>query len=228
MVDIWHHLGSLPGAVGHWILSHHTAVFFAVVGYSYLIVGRLIDKRIERWEKRAQDAARMGRYDEALKAYARCTFLVEVSLPVFGLLYREHWRWRIDWLWNEQLGDLFSEVGKHPTAVFFYTRAVLGRLQRDDTTWSYLSVPGALVPGLEISATDASLYERLGRSLIEAGCVEEGIIWLRRAVSAYELNPRAWLLLSKAYQQVGNQKLAEEAQQRVASFSDLSHSDVTG
>ncbi len=215
MAEIWQWFGSLFNAEGRnlmvivvrWVLAY--AIPIVAV---YMFIGHLIDRKIKRLEKRARQAVGSGRHEEALKAYARSAFLILMFRSLYGQ------RWSMD-DWSESLGDLFFGLGKYPTAVFFYTRAVSKQLGRDGF-WTYLENPAALAPGLEISVHDAPLYRKLGYSLLKSGCAEEAIIWLRRAVSSYESSHGAWLALSEAYERIGNLQMASECKQRADAVSD--------
>lgn len=222
MAEVWQWLGSLFSAEGRslmitvvrWILVY--AIPLVAV---YVVIGHLADRKIRRLASLAGEAMRAGRHEEALKGYARCAYLVQLFQSLYGR------RWNID-DWNESLGDLFFSLGKYPTAAYFYTREVLRQL-KSDSFWPYLEHPAALTPGLEVTRRDAILYEKLGKSLLEAGCAEEAIIWLRRAVSAHEPKSSTWVLLGEAYERTGNQRLAEEAQGRSTSSSDTIYGDTT-
>lgn len=223
MVEVWQWFGSLFSAEGRslmitvlrWILVYAIPLVAA-----YVVVGHLVDRKIRKLARLASEATRAGRHKEALKGYARCAYLVQLFQSLYGR------RWSVD-DWNDSLGDLFFSLGKYPTAAYFYTREVLRQL-KSDSFWPYLEHPAALTPGLEITSRDAIVYEKLGKSLLEAGCVEEAIIWLRRAVTADESKGGTWTLLGEAYERMGNQKFAEEARRRATSSSDTVRGDTTG
>ncbi len=222
MAEIWQWLGSLFNAEGRnlmVIVVRWVMVYAIPIVAVYMFIGHLIGRKIKGLEKHARQAVESGRHEEALKAYARSAFLILVFRSLYGQ------RWSMD-DWSESLGDLFFALGKYPTAVFFHTRAVSKQLGRDEF-WTYLENPAALAPGLEISVHDVPLYRKLGYSLLRSGCVEEAIIWLRRAVSAYESSSSTWLALSEAYERIGNSQLAAECRQRAATISDERQDDAT-
>lgn len=223
MAEVWQWLGSLFNAEGRSLMitvMRWVLVYAIPLVAAYVVAGHLIDRKIQRLASLAGEAVRAGRHEEALKGYVRCAYLIQLFQSLYGR------RWNVD-EWNEPLGDLFFSLGKHPTAAYFYTREVLRQLKRENF-WTYLGHPAALTPGLEITVRDAILYEKLGKALLESGCAEEAIIWLRRAASAHEPKASTWALLGEAYKRTGNQRLAEEAQGRAASSSDIIHGDATG
>ncbi|GIV20770.1 MAG: hypothetical protein KatS3mg023_2521 [Armatimonadota bacterium] len=223
MAEVWQWLGSLFSAEGRSLMitvMRWIMVYVIPLVAAYMVGGHLVDRKIRRLSSLAGEAVRAGRHEEALKGYARCAYLIHLFESLYGR------RWSVD-EWNEPLGDLFSSLGKHSTAAYFYTREVLRQLKRDDFR-TYLEHPAALTPGTEITLHDAILYEKLGKTLLEADCAEEAIVWLRRAASAYEHKASTWALLGEAYKRTGNQRLAEEAQGRAASSSDVIPNDTTG
>ncbi len=218
MTDIWYWLGSLFNAQGHDLAAtvlRWISVYLILLLAAYFVVGHVVDRRIRFWEGRARDAYASGKNREALQAYARAAFLALVFEP----LYRG--RWYADLArWNEPIGDIFYAVGKYASAVFFYTRAVDASI-RGAGAWHFIGIPAALEPGAEAGSPHLLLYEKLGRALMRSGCVEEAIVWLRRAsAAAAKLHPDVWLTLAEAYESLGNMDMAAECRRQAGGATE--------